>query len=66
MDCELGVEEVERFVQYQQLRMMQHGGDDAYLLLVSGGEVTYEFLCPMTSPFMKRSKGVMRPSLLFF
>lgn len=24
--------------------MMQHGGDDAYLLLVSGGEVAYEFL----------------------
>ena len=23
---------------------MQHGGDDAYLLLVSGGEVAYEFL----------------------
>src|SRR3712207_2658046 len=37
-----GVEEVERLVQNQQLRMMEHGRYDAHFLLVSHGEVADE------------------------
>ena len=31
-----GIEEVERFVEYQQLRIMKHGGDDADFLFITG------------------------------
>ena len=37
-----GVEEVEGFVEQQQPGIVEHGSDDAYLLLVSGGEVADE------------------------
>ena len=38
------VEEVERFVQDEQPRVVQQGGDDAYLLLVAHGVVADELL----------------------
>ena len=30
-----GIEEVERFVEYQQLRIMKHGGDNATVIIYS-------------------------------
>ena len=39
-----GVEEVEGFVQDEQPGVVQHGADDAYLLLVAHGVIADEFL----------------------
>ena len=39
-----GVEEVERLVEDEQLGTVEHGADDAYLLLVAHGVVTDELL----------------------
>ncbi len=41
-----GVEEIERFIKYQQFGIVQHGTDDAHLLLVTHGEVAYQRLLP--------------------
>lgn len=50
-----GVEEVERFVEDDELWACEQCRHDAHLLLVTGREVAYILFCPNTSPFINIS-----------
>ena len=61
-----GVEEVEGLVQYEQPGLVQHGGDDAYLLLVAHGVVADELLLPQHLAVHEAVEGLQAAVHLVF